>query len=174
MKNAKRLTPVVRAALALSCSLLFGTPALGRDDAEDATLEGVWDVSVEIVDCSTGLPLPRPGFQGIIMFTRDGKVIDTAGNPLIPADPPGPPFTRTSPGLGTWRHDGGRHYSAVSKFFRMDGTVFKGTQELAESIELRGADNFVATGTSDSFDTNGGVIPRLHGCNQLVGTRLAE
>jgi hypothetical protein len=113
--------------------------------------------------------VPVGGLPSIITFTRDGKVIETPGTPLV-----GPlPVLRVSPGLGTWKNLGGRHYTAAFTFFRVNvpANTFAGTQKITEAIELsKDGDEFTATGTSEVFNTDGDLI--LTGCNTLTGTRL--
>jgi len=66
---------------------------------------------------------------------------------------------------------GGRHYTAVFTFFRLNpDNTFAGTQRITENIELsHGADSFTSTGTSGIFDTNGTLI--REGCITEVATR---
>ena len=135
-------------ALAILVVALFGGPVFGHGAAMARTLDGVWDVTVTVVDCATGQPPvinPPPPFRAIITFTREGKVIESAGSPLVPSDTPPPPptfFVRSSPGLGTWSHAGGRMYSAY-RFFRLNNNSYAGVQVIGEEIELHG-DTFAA------------------------------
>jgi hypothetical protein len=152
-------------------SLLVAAMALGVSDVAGAgdRMEGVWDVQVTILSACGPTGVPVGGLPSIITFTRDGKVIETAGTPLV-----GPlPVLRVSPGLGTWQHLGRRNYTAAFTFFRINvpANTFAGTPKISEAIELsKGGDEFTATGTSEVFDTNGDLIQT--GCNTLTGTRL--
>jgi hypothetical protein len=132
-------------------------------------LEGVWDVQVTILSTCSPSGIPVNEVPSMITFTRDGKVIETAGTPLV-----GPvPVLRGSPGLGTWQRRGGRHSTATFTFFRINvpANTFAGTQTITEDIELsRDGNEFTATGTSEIRDASGNVI--LTGCNSLTGNRI--
>jgi hypothetical protein len=156
----------------LAAGLLVATMALGMADvvlANGGQLEGVWSVQVTILSACGPTGVPVGGFPSIITFTRDGKVIETPGTPLV-----GPlPVLRVSPGLGTWQHEGGRHYTGAFTFFRVNvpANTFAGTQKITEDIVLsKDADEFTTTGTSEVFDTNGNLVST--GCNTLAGTRI--
>jgi len=133
------------------------------------SLEGVWDVHVTILGACGPSGIPVNEFPSMITFTRDRKVIEVAGTPLL-----GPvPVLRLSPGLGTWQHRQGHHSTAAFTFFRVNvpANTFAGTQTITEDIELSGDGNeFTATGTSEVRDAGGNVI--LTGCNTLTGNRI--
>ncbi len=65
------------------------------------------------------------------MFLHGGSMIETPG---VGA----PPLQRGTPGLGSWQHVGGRHYTASFRFFRYNGSddSFAGTQTASVDIEL--------------------------------------
>jgi len=152
--------------------LLVAAIALGMADvalANGGRVQGVWSVQVTILSACGPTGVPVGGVPSIITFTRDGKVIETPGTPLV-----GPlPVLRVSPGLGTWQHEGGRHYTSAFTFFRINvpANTFAGTQKITEAITLSNdADEFTAAGTSEVFDTNGNLLST--GCNTLAGTRI--
>jgi hypothetical protein len=156
----------------LAAALLAAAMVLWVSDAALANgdrLQGVWSVQVTILSACGPTGVPVGVFPSIITFTRDGKVIETPGTPLV-----GPlPVLRVSPGLGTWQHEGGQHYTGAFTFFRINipANTFAGTQKITEAIALtKHADEFTATGTSEVFDTNGNLVST--GCNTLTGTRL--
>ena len=156
----------------LVAGLLVATTALGLADVAQANgdpLEGVWSVQVTILSTCGPTGVPVGALPSIITFTRDGKVIETPGTPLV-----GPlPILRVSPGLGAWQHEGGRHYSGAFTFFRVNvpANTFAGSQKITESITLsKDADEFTATGTAEVFDTNGNLVST--GCNTLAGARM--
>ena len=155
----------------LAAVLLVAMMALGMADvalADGGQIQGVWSVQVTILSACGPTGVPVGGFPSIIMFTRDGKVIETPGTLLV-----GPlPVLRVSPGLGAWQHEGGRHYTGAFTFFRINvpANTFAGTQRITEAISLnKDADEFTSTGTSEVFDTNGNLVST--GCNTLTGTR---
>jgi len=156
----------------LAAVLLVVTMALAMTDvarADGGRLEGVWSVQVTILNVCGPTGIPVGGLQSIITFTRDGKVIETPGTPLL-----GPlPVLRTSPGLGAWQHEGGRNYTGAFTFFRVNvpANTFAGTQRISEAITVsKDADAFTAAGTSEVFDTSGTLVST--GCNSLTGTRI--
>jgi hypothetical protein len=153
-------------AVALALLVTVTTQALATDNQ----IEGVWDVVVTIISCTSGEPIPGIAqFPGTIMFTRHGQVIETAGTPNV-----GPPLPqqRLMPGLGTWQRLGRRHFSAAFTFFRVNvpSNTFAGTQTITEDIELSHDGNeFTTTGTSTIVLADGTTPPV--GCNALTGTR---
>jgi hypothetical protein len=171
-----RFTLLTAVALAFLVTLTTEASATGHQ------IEGVWDVEVTLIpDCMT----PRGTVRAMIMFTRDRKVIETAGTPLVGAFA----IHRVSPGLGEWERQGRRHYTAAFTFFRINvpGVLtpfpppdplpdplppfsFAGTQTITEDIELSHDGNeFTATGTSQIVNADGTRPPAT--CNTLTGIR---
>ena len=167
----RRFTAVQILAFAVLFGMSICAPVLAQDDnsqSDGNTLEGVWrDTATLLGLCSA--PSPPREIPGMITFTRDGKVIETTGTPLV--GPAG--INRMSPGLGAWEFLGGHHYRAVFRFFRINvpANTPEGVQEITEDITLsdRG-DAFTSTGTSEVYAPDGTLIQR--GCNTLAGTRL--
>jgi hypothetical protein len=146
--------------------LLIGGPVLGHDTARADRIEGVWNVAVTILSaCPTGVPVGT--VPAMNMFIHNGLLTEAPGTTVVPP----PPILRGSPGLGTWQNLGGRHYTAVFTFFRLNpDNSFAGTQRITEDIELsQDADSFTSTGTSEIFDTTGTLIRT--GCNTEAATR---
>jgi hypothetical protein len=142
-------------------------PALGAVAAEAAQeqqgqerrgIEGVWDVSVTAVSCATGATL----FTGraILMFIDGGSLTEIADR------------ANRSTGLGTWRHLGGRSYTALEKF--IDYTAaggFNGTEVITREIELgKNADEYTATATTEVFNAADQLIRT--GCATATATRF--
>jgi len=154
--------------------ILTVAPTSGYGDNQGSNggrLDGVWQIQVTLLSACGPTGVPVGGLPTIIVFTRDGKVIETPGTPLL-----GPvPLLRVSPGLGAWQHLGGQHYTAVFRFFRINvpANTFAGIQKITEDVELsKDANEFTGTGTSEVFDTNGN--PTQTSCIVLAGTRLEE
>jgi len=165
----RRFTAVQILAFAVLFGMSICAPVLAQDDnsqSDGNTLEGVWrDTATLLGLCSA--PSPPREIPGMITFTRDGKVIETTGTPLV--GPAG--INRMSPGLGAWEFLGGHHYRAVFRFFRINvpANTPEGVQEITEDITLSDqGDEFTATGTSQIFNPN----PSPLSCNTLAGTRL--
>jgi hypothetical protein len=147
--------------------LLVGGPVFGHDTARANRIEGVWNVEVTILSACGPTGVPVGTVPALNMFLHGGLLTEAPGTTLVPP----PPILRGSPGLGTWQHLGGGHYTAVFTFFRLNpDNTFAGTQRITEDIELsQDADSFTSSGTSDIFDTNGTFI--REGCNTEVATR---
>jgi hypothetical protein len=125
-------------------------------------LEGVWDVSVTILDCQTGNPIRT--VRAMNMFIRGGTLTELA--------------TRSSPSLrtpsfGTWGYVGSSQYTAVFRFsrFNPDGS-FAATQKVSRIIELNPDGNaFSAISFVEVFDGNDNLILPT-GCATETATRL--
>jgi hypothetical protein len=123
-------------------------------------IEGVWDVTITVVQCDTSKPL----FSGraILMFGEDGRLTSVTDNFLHSAT------------LGTWRHLRGQSYTATDIFFvfNADGSL-GGSQEVTREIELgTNANEYTATATFQIFNTSDQVIST--GCATSTATRLFE
>ena len=153
--------------LCLTVGLLTVEQGYAEEDKQG--IEGVWHVDEVILsDCSpTGVPVRT--IVDMKMFIHGGQLIETSGTPGVGA----PPLQRGSPGLGTWQHLGQRHYSAVFRFFRFDGSndTFVGIYVVYKDIKLSKDGNaFTATGTTDIFDATGTLIRT--GCTTETAMRL--
>ena len=150
-------------AAAISFSLLSGSigkAAQQQQGQEQRGIEGVWDIIVTGVSCATGAPL----FTGrvIHMFIDGGTMTEIADR------------SNRSAGLGTWRHLGGRNYSAVHEFIEYSAfgpNTFNGTTVITREIELsKDGEEFTATATSEVFDKNDKLIST--GCATSTATRF--
>src|SRR5262245_26899401 len=130
-------------------ALVVRTPAF----AEDNRIAGFWNVHEQLLSgCPTG-DVVRD-IPDLNIFFKSGEFIEAAGSPSVGS----PPLQRVMPGLGTWAHAGGRHFTSEFRFFRYsaEDDAFAGVQTASKEIEL-GADgnSFTSTGTTDIFDANG-------------------
>ena len=127
--------------------------------AQNAALpEGAWNVSVTIRQCGTGDPVRT--INAMNLFIHDGTLTETAAN-----------FLR-SPSLGTWRHVGGRRYTATIRFFRYnpDGS-FASRAKVTRMIEFsRDGNTFTSTGTVEDFNAEDALISTS--CPTETATRL--
>jgi hypothetical protein len=125
-------------------------------------LEGVWDVSVTILDCQTGNPIRT--VRATNMFIHGGTMTELA--------PRSSPSLRSA-GLGTWGYVDRHQYTAVFRFsrFNPDGS-FAATQKVSRVIDLNREGNaFSATAVVEIFDANDNLILPT-GCATETGTRL--
>jgi len=160
--RTRRFLPLF--AVATMFSLLFGAPAYARAN----TIEGLWNLVDDILDaCPTGNIVRT--VVDMKMFLHDGSMIETPGSPGVGARP----LQRGTPGLGSWKHVGGRHYTAAFQFFRYNGNddSFAGTQTASVDIELSKDAKTVTTATiTEIFDANGNLL--LTRCTTGTGTRV--
>lgn len=126
------LTSLQSAALVTltAAATTFLIQACGGDaDAQAApdtnAIEGVWESSITIKDCSSGAVVRT--FKGESLFHRGGGL--TADNSL--------PVPTRSVAYGTWKQDGAAAYTAKFRFLRFnpDGTL-AGSQKVARTLTL--------------------------------------
>jgi len=160
-------TPRFLLLLAVALAALFPLLVPGPADAHHDHIEGLWSLVDEILDaCPTGNTVRT--VIDLKMFVHDGSMIETPGTTGVGA----PPLKRGVPGLGTWRHVGGRHYTASFRFFRYNGSddSFAGTQTAEVEIELGDdAKTLTTTTTTSIFDATGALIATR--CTTGSGTR---
>jgi hypothetical protein len=147
---------------------LMGALASADDGPGKQTLAGVWLGELTILSACGPTGVPVAQFPGLVTYTSDGKVIETpASIPIFPGT------VRTSPGLGSWQHDGGQQFSDVFRFFliTVPGGLPAGSATITQAIELsRDSNSYAVTGTADFFDTSGTLI--VHDCHTVTATRL--
>ncbi len=136
----------------------------GSDDAVAQTaaadpIEGVWEGSVTVRDCTTSATIAM--FQGSQMFHHGGTVSDTNSSPIA----------SRGPGWGTWTKSGG-NYIVKFRFFTYDAAgnysgVVRATRTLTP-----GATAGTVTGVNSSqiFDTNGAQVRTT--CGTDVGSKV--
>jgi len=166
MKDKRRT--LVSLVVVVGVALVFtGAVASADDRPGKQTLAGVWLGELTLLSACGGVPVQQ--FPALITFTRDGKVIETPATPST-----GNPATvRTSPGLGSWQHEKGQHFSAVFRFFQITvpTNLPAGSATLTQAIELdQDGDSYALTGTADFFDASGNFLVR--GCHTETATRL--
>src|SRR3954469_3751647 len=98
----------VLAATFLLTLVICAVPATAQSDNEPG-LEGTWRVQVNVISCTTGLPL-GPRFASLLLFAKGGTLTGTTHNPVFQ------PGQRTDD-YGIWQHTHGRSYTADSEAF---------------------------------------------------------
>jgi len=169
--RTKRFTLFLLLAMAVVFPLLIGGPVFGSDDEEQGKagrIEGLWNIVDTLLSgCTNGVPVRT--IPDMNLFIHGGQMIETPGTPGVGQ----PPLQRGTPGLGTWEHVGGRHFTAAFRFFRFNGDddTFAGIQTANKVIELSKDGNaFTSTGTTDIFDATGALIATR--CSTGVATRV--
>jgi len=161
----RRFTIQLPVVLASLLPLLIGGPSYAADSN---SIEGLWNlVDVILDDCPTGNPVRT--VIDMKMFLHDGSMIETPGSPGVGQ----PPFKRGVPGLGSWQHVSGNHYTSSFRFFRYNGMddTFVGSQTAFVDIELSKDGNALTTSTiTNIFNANGDLIATR--CTTGTGTRV--
>ena len=127
--------------------------------AQQHTLEGVWNVSVTVTNCSTGALIRT--VESLQAFHHDGTIVETANS--------------ASRGIseGVWSHDGAQTYDAKYWFFRYTSTgTFASLAKVTDKITLGSDGHLTSTGTVLDFDANGNLIST--GCFVHTAYRLAD
>ena len=149
---------MLAATIALPALSGMQISAFAQPAQEQQGIEGVWDVRVTVVQCDTGVAIHTA--RAIVRYIDGGSFAEIIADSL------------ESAGSGTWRHQRGRNYTAVDRFFvfKADGS-FAGTQETARDIELNtNADEYTGTATSEFFNAADQLVST--GCATSTATRL--
>ena len=127
------------------------------------TIEGVWQVSRQGVNCSDPSQLLGPPFPAIMTFHHDGTVTGAAKSPVTG------PFD--TPEYGTWqREPGSQNYSFREVNYRYDATgIFLGQLIIAADVNVVD-DSFTYSATIQLFDANGNLTVTL--CGAGTATRF--
>ena len=137
-----------------------GGGANAQSAADADPIEGAWDSSITIKDCTTGATLAS--FKGASLFHRGGTLL---GDNSMPVPTRGAAF-------GTWARAAGSDYSARLWFtrFNADGSV-AGTQKLTRTFTVGADGNSLAgTLTLQILNPSGAVVQQ--GCGAESGTRV--
>ena len=130
--------------------------------AEERSIEGVWQTTVTQRNCQTGNPIAA--FQGLSTFNKGGTMAETS-TALPPA--------LRSAGHGVWQRESGfQEYSFAFTFLRFnpDGT-FAGTQIIRQTASLApGGNQYDSTGFIEVYNAGGNLLGT--GCATAVGTRF--
>ncbi len=136
---AVALTIMVAAGAAITPA---GTASNGHASARG--LVGTWTQTVN-------LPAPAPPLRSLQVFNRGGTAVETSNEP---------PGTRT-PMFSTWRHMGGRLYSATGVHFIFNPQTgqYQGTRKINRTIELaQDGQSYETVARVTTFDPLGNVV----------------
>jgi hypothetical protein len=153
---------VITLAVAASTSLVWSAERAPRE--LNPTIEGVWQVSRQGVNCNDPNQQLGPPFPAIMTFHRDGTVTGATKSPVSG------PFD--TPEYGLWqREPGSQNYSFREVNYRYDGNgTFIGPLVLTADVELTDANSFTYSATIQIFDANGNLID-TH-CGRGTATRF--
>ena len=162
MKLKTQIT-VITLALAASTSLMWSADRPPRE-ITIPTIEGVWQVSRQGVNCDDPNQLRGSPFPAIMTFHRDGTVTGAAKSPVTG------PFD--TPEYGLWqREPGSQNYSFREMNYRYDGNgTFIGSLVLTGDLDLTDANSFTYSATIQLFDPNGNLLTTL--CGRATATRF--
>ena len=153
------------AGVLITLMLVGATSRLRAQDAGDGTvgaqaraIEGVWEAVATIRDCNAP-QIEFFSFLSMDSYIRGGSYVgESASDPAVRAT-----------GMGKWRHEGGRDYTAVYQFFTFD-PAGKSNGRLVVSARIRLSVDGLSFRSSDTA-----VITNLDGnvVDQICGTRQA-
>jgi hypothetical protein len=152
------------ALVSLVTAMALGTSGVASAQAVQPTIEGVWQVTRQGVNCNDPNQQLGPPFPAIMTFHQDGTVTGAAKSPVTG------PFD--TPEYGSWqREPGSQNYSFREVNYRYDGNgTFIGSLVLTANVNLTGDDSFTYSATIQLFDANGNLIATL--CGRATGTRF--
>lgn len=160
----KNQIAVIALALGVSTSLVSSQDRHPATTDRHPTIEGVWQVTRQGVDCQDPNQLRGPAFPAIMTFHHDGIVTGATKSPVTG------PFD--TPEYGLWqREPGHRNYSFREMNYRYDGNgTFIGSLVLTADLDLTDDDNFTYSATIQLFDPNGNLTVTL--CGRGTATRF--
>ena len=154
---------VITLAVAASTLLVWSNPG-EKGENHTPTIEGVWQVTRQGVNCNDPNQALESPFPAIMAFNRDGIVTGAAKSPVTgPFDPPQ---------SGPWhREPGSQNYSFRALSYRYDNNgAFAGSLVLTANVELTGANSFIYSATIELANANGDPIATR--CGRGTGTRF--
>ena len=149
-------TSMFRICAILGIGLVASVQAL---QAQQHTLEGIWDVSVTVTNCDTGAIIRT--VRLLQSFHHDGTITETANT--------------ASRGIseGVWKPLGSQMYQDNFWFFRYTSTgTFASFANGTDTITLGSDGHFTSTGTIHDFDANGNLTSS--GCVIHTAYRLTD
>jgi hypothetical protein len=160
------------AGAALATPRVAADEQSGHSDSDGKGLAGVWRVTVTPYDCATGTPITT--FESMLTFARGGTLSGTTSSLLYG------PGQRT-PDHGTWRHQEGRRYRAVSEAYILFDSpagsplpLRRSSQRIAQDITFDDdqPDTFTSRARLTFFGIGGGRPVLSTGCAKAVGQRF--
>jgi hypothetical protein len=140
----------------LAVGLTASIPSL---QAQQHTLEGVWNVSVSVTDCNTGALIRT--VHSLQSYHHDGTVTETANT--------------ASRGIseGAWKVAGAQTYQDSFYFYRYTSTgTFASLAHGTDTITLDQSGHYTSVGKIQDFDANGTLLST--GCVIHTAYRLED
>jgi len=128
--------------------------------AQQKNLEGIWNVSVTVTNCTTGALIRT--VHSIQAFHHDGTITEAANT------------ASRGPSEGVWKVTGGQTYQDNFYFYRFTSTgTFASLANGVDTISLSSdAGHFTSTGNVYDFDANGNLLST--GCVIHTAYRLED
>jgi hypothetical protein len=148
----------------LGLAATFGLAILagaGRAQATVPGIGGTWQVSVQLVDCTSGATL-APAFTSLLAFTGTGTETEVTNS-------------QRSTGMGVWTLTSANHFHldayALILFSSTTGPhpIAAGSQQIHQDIVLN-VNNWTSRAAIQFFDTTGKQVGA--GCATAAATRL--
>jgi hypothetical protein len=150
-------TSMFRICATLGISLVASIPTL---QAQQRTLEGVWNVAVTVTDCTTGAPIRT--VYSLQAYHHDGTVNETANT------------ASRGPSEGVFLAAGEHKYKDSFYFYRYTSAgTFASLAHGVNTITLSAdGSHYTSTGNVYDFDANGNLLST--GCVVHTAYRLED
>jgi len=157
-KEIEMKTSMFRICAILAIGLAGYLPAL---QAQQHTLEGVWNVSVSVTDCNTGAIIRT--VHSLQAYHHDGTIVETANT------------ASRGMSVGVWEAAGdGQTYNDSFYFYRYTSTgTFLSLAHGTDTITLSSdGTQYTSTGNVHDYDANGNLLSV--GCVTHTASRLED
>jgi hypothetical protein len=144
----------------------------GGGDRSSVPLEGAWQLTINPVNCQTGVPSPVK-FVSFIIFSAGGTVAEATSNTFFQAG-------QRSPGLGYWERTSRTFYhSIVQAYIEFDSVdpippapmYVRGIQTLDQTIKMQDGDHWTSDALVTFHDVSGATVPPS-GCAKAAAVRM--
>lgn len=144
----------------------------GANEKSSVPLQGAWQLTINPVNCQTGVPSPVK-FVSFITFSAGGTVTEATSNPFFQ---PG----QRSPGLGYWERNSRTFYhSIVQAYIEFDSVdpippapmYVRGIQTLDQTIKMQDGDHWTSDALVTFHDVSGATVPPS-GCAKAAAVRM--
>ena len=165
MTSSTSLKSIALITVTAAASLLLvqacGGDALAQAASDADPVEGVWESTLTVKDCTSGAVLAT--FKGQSVLHRGGT---------LSADNSQPTVTRGA-AYGTWKRGTGNAYTSTLVFMRFNpDTTLAGTQKVVRSFTLA-ADGNSLTGTNAAQIINTAGVVLQQACVSEIGARTS-
>lgn len=151
----RRLTWAIVGATSMLVVTACGSAVVnGQAATEDRSIVGTWVVNVTP-------NAPVPAFQSIIVFTRDGAVIEGTSKPFAA------PVADTSEGLGVWSNAGDSVHMTFEKYLFDSQGHYAGRTIVTETDTLSNhGTEYAGTASTTIYGANGNTIATFTSSSQ--------